>query len=212
MDPKHRILEAAALLYAQHGFRGATTRLIAEKAGVNEVTIFRTFGSKEALIGEAIRHHAHTVEGALLPAEPLDPELELSNWCRAHLTHLRNSRSLIRTCMGELEDRPELAPGASEGPTLANAQLTSYLEVLRAHGRIDETVDLRAAAAMFLGVCFADAMGRDLMPDMFPSPEDQAASEYTRLFARAIGLRATVASEGQADGDAGTPSLLATPS
>jgi len=50
MISKDRILEAAARVYSKHGFRGATTRLIAAEAGVNEVTLFRTFGSKGALL------------------------------------------------------------------------------------------------------------------------------------------------------------------
>jgi len=50
MESRERILAAAARVYAEHGFRGATTRRIAEEAGVNEITIFRQFGSKAALI------------------------------------------------------------------------------------------------------------------------------------------------------------------
>ena len=57
MDIRDRILDAAKRIYAQHGFRGATTRLIAIEAGVNEVTLFRTFGSKAALF-EALMHHS----------------------------------------------------------------------------------------------------------------------------------------------------------
>ena len=54
---REQILQAAARLYADHGFRGTTTRAIAEAAGVNEVTLFRIFGSKETLIVEAMREH-----------------------------------------------------------------------------------------------------------------------------------------------------------
>src|SRR6187549_3511551 len=127
MDLKTKILDAAVQVYAQFGFRGATTRLIAQAAGVNEVTLFRTFGSKESLIGEAIRHHARKTHVAFLPEQAEDPQRELAEWCRVHLEHLRQGRSLIRTCMGELEERPELAPNASDGPTYAATQLTAYL-------------------------------------------------------------------------------------
>ena len=48
MDAREKILLAATALYAETGFRGATTRQIAELAGVNEVTLFRQFGSKTA--------------------------------------------------------------------------------------------------------------------------------------------------------------------
>jgi AcrR family transcriptional regulator len=52
MEIRDRILDAAKRVYAKHGFRGATTRLIAIEADVNEVTIFRTFGSKAAHMRE----------------------------------------------------------------------------------------------------------------------------------------------------------------
>ena len=57
MDIRDRILDAAKRIYAQHGFRGATTRLIAIEAGVNEVTLFRTFGSKAALFEALMQGH-----------------------------------------------------------------------------------------------------------------------------------------------------------
>ena len=49
-DARARLLEAAARLYARGGESGATTRLISEEAGVNEVTLCRLFGSKTALL------------------------------------------------------------------------------------------------------------------------------------------------------------------
>ena len=53
-----KLLDVAARVYGEYGFRGATTRRIADEAGVNEITIFRQFGSKESLINEAIRTHS----------------------------------------------------------------------------------------------------------------------------------------------------------
>ena len=47
MDVREQLLEAAVKVFAIAGFRGATTRRIAQEAGVNEVTLFRQFGSKE---------------------------------------------------------------------------------------------------------------------------------------------------------------------
>ena len=54
MTVRDQLLEAAARLYAETGYRGATTRRIAMQAGVNEITLFRHFGSKDALMREAI--------------------------------------------------------------------------------------------------------------------------------------------------------------
>src|SRR6185312_8437031 len=44
-----RILEAAVLLFAQHGFNGTSTREIAHLAEVNETTLFRYYGTKKEL-------------------------------------------------------------------------------------------------------------------------------------------------------------------
>ncbi|HRY73997.1 MAG TPA: helix-turn-helix domain-containing protein, partial [Spirochaetia bacterium] len=49
-----RLLKAARSLVARKGYKGATTKEIAEAAGVNEVTLFRNFGTKERLLYEAI--------------------------------------------------------------------------------------------------------------------------------------------------------------
>ena len=46
---RQQILETAIRLFAQKGFRGTTTKEIALAAGVNEVTIFRHFATKQEL-------------------------------------------------------------------------------------------------------------------------------------------------------------------
>jgi len=46
---RQQILETAITLFAQKGFRGTTTKEIALAAGVNEVTIFRHFATKQEL-------------------------------------------------------------------------------------------------------------------------------------------------------------------
>ncbi|MBL8130854.1 MAG: TetR/AcrR family transcriptional regulator [Anaerolineae bacterium] len=49
-DTRQRIIDAALALFSEVGYARATTRAIAERAGVNEVTIFRHFGSKKSLL------------------------------------------------------------------------------------------------------------------------------------------------------------------
>src|SRR5438128_11529526 len=109
MEIRDRILDAAKKIYAQHGFRGATTRLIAIEAGVNEVTLFRTFGSKAALFEALMQHHVAQSPIPELPDNPRDPEREMTRWVSAVLSHMRENRALIRTCFGEIEERPEAA-------------------------------------------------------------------------------------------------------
>ncbi|HEX5017334.1 MAG TPA: TetR/AcrR family transcriptional regulator [Actinomycetes bacterium] len=49
---KDRILLAASQLFALHGFRGASTRAIAEQVGVRQPSLFKHFDSKREMLGE----------------------------------------------------------------------------------------------------------------------------------------------------------------
>ena len=184
-----KILAAAQRVYAEHGFRGATTRRIAELAGVNEVTLFRIFGSKDALLDEAVRPNATRREVSVLTDHPVDPEAEVTTWVGAQLEFLRERRSLIRKTMSEVEERPHLIACVREGPQCAHRALAQYLAALVEHGWVAAIPDPRAAIAMLMGAIFGDAMGREMIPENFP-PISTAPAAYARLFLRAIGLRA----------------------
>ena len=189
MISRQKLIDAAARVYGEFGFRGATTRRIAEEAGVNEVTLFRLFGSKSQLIAEAIQRHAPPVNNpSLLPDTPVDPLRELTQWCSERLSHLRVCRSLIRKTLSELEEHPEMAPCMSEGPRYSYAQLRRYAERLAKQSGVElDEESSAAAAAMLMGALFGDAMGRDMMPDTYPQPEEAAPGLYASLFLRALG-------------------------
>lgn len=188
MNRRNEILAAAAEVFAQHGFRGSTTRRIAEAAGVNEITIFRQFGSKEALIGEAMKHMTDSAGLAPLPEIPSDPERELTEWSESFIKHLRLRSSIIRKTMSEVEERPEMSECASSVPIEASNELCKYLVALRRQGRTSGKFDPITAAAMLMGAIFADAMGRGMMPEVFPQPQEKAAHMYTVLLLRALGV------------------------
>lgn len=46
---RDRVLDAATAVFAARGYRGASTQRIAERAGVNQATVFRIFNSKREL-------------------------------------------------------------------------------------------------------------------------------------------------------------------
>jgi len=188
MNRRDEILNAAACVFAQHGFRGSTTRRIADAAGVNEITLFRQFGSKEALIREAMRHMTQSTGLSELPEAPVDPEAELTGWSERFINHLRLQSSIIRKTMGEMDERPEMGENASYVPRKASNDLCLYLTALKRDGIATQAFDPKTAASMLMGSIFADAMGRDMMPDVYPQPADKAAHMYTRLLLQAIGV------------------------
>jgi AcrR family transcriptional regulator len=204
-DSRDRILEAAARVYAQYGFRGATTRLIAQEAGVNEVTLFRLFGSKAQLFDELLNKQLHASNVPILPKEPGDPEVEVTEWCAVLLAQMRASRSFLRKMIGETEERPEAARSACIGPHVAAESLDRYVQRLRARGLADPDADARTAISMFMSAMFGDVMVRDAMDEhFFPEPAEDAPARYVRTFLRAAGVTTASAyparnSNGRAD-------------
>lgn len=185
-DTRTRVLDAAARVYAEHGFHGATTRLIAEHAEVNEVTIFRLFGTKEALLAAAVRAEASREPPGALPAVPQDPARELAVWCEELLARLRAQRDLLRTCFAESATHPALVADALGGFRLAGRMLADYVAALRAQGRVRPDADAEAAQAMLLAALIADALGRDQMPEVYPVPTELAPGRYVGAFLSAI--------------------------
>ncbi len=190
---RDHILDAAARLYGEHGFRGTTTRRIAQEAGVNEVTLFRLFGSKTALLLQALRAHGVAPAGAELPMEPADPLAELTNWASHKRKAISGMRSIIRKAMSEFEENPDMPKCMTHGANMTHVSIREYFERLVTAGFIDAKADIPAAASMFISSIFQDAISRDMMPQNFPHPTSAAPETYARLCLKSLGYDAASA-------------------
>lgn len=188
MDAREQLLQAAMKVYSQSGVRGATTKRIAQEAGVNEVTLFRHFGSKEALMQEALAWKAQALFKATLPAEPSDPDRELLAFCQDHYDALWEHRELIRVSMGEFGEHPDATRLACRESARMDAELQHYLQALKTGGWASGDWLPQAAASMLLGTLFSDVMGRDCMPQCYPYSPRDAVRQYVSLFLRGIGV------------------------
>lgn len=189
MERRSGLLRAAARVYAKYGYRGSTTRRIADEARVNEVTIFRQFGSKDTLIHEAIATCGGVEMVPDLPSNPSDPCQELTRWGSTVMEHLREMQSMVRRGMSEQEEHPQLAASITAGPIKASNVLRAYLLKLRKDGIVDEDFDERVVSSMFISSLFMDALERDSMPDLFPTPLNTACAQYARTMLKSIGMQ-----------------------
>lgn len=183
---RERILEAAARVYAQHGFRGATTRLIANEAGVNEVTLFRSFGSKNALIEAVLAQYGQSRPHVVLPADPADPAAELTAFVSESLARIREIRPLLMHTMSEVDERPEAHEFACRGRHQFHDTIATYIRTLQQRGLADRDVNADVAAVMLTATVMSDAVARHIVPDVYP-PLSSAAGQYVDVFLRLIG-------------------------
>lgn len=68
-ERRHQILRVAVSLFSNRGFRGTTTKEIAQAAGVSEAMVFRHFATKEELYAAILDHKACSGTGSFEPAE-----------------------------------------------------------------------------------------------------------------------------------------------
>jgi AcrR family transcriptional regulator len=190
MDLRSRIIEAAGKVYSEVGYRGATTRRIAAEAGCNELTLFRHFGSKAALIHEAVTCCGPESKLIPLPETPVDPYTEVREWAWLHFTQMRQHQGMIRTTIGEIEEHPELVR-PSDPYVLAYDQLSGYIQRLQAAGRAHPDVDPESAAAVLLNTILLNGIMRDLMPEVIPDTPEFHVDQFVTLFLRGIGVTLT---------------------
>jgi AcrR family transcriptional regulator len=190
-DLSTRILDAAARIYAETGFRGTTTRRVAQEAGVNEVTLFRHFGTKEALVKAALGR-VHQQMPPFVLGEPKDPGAEIYAWALGIYRHWFEGRKLICRVMGDLVEHREIAPGVCEEPQCEHGRLSAYLTTMRELGLTTREFHSDAAAGLLLGAIFTHAVWREHFEDETVPPAQVVIREYVRLLLSSIGATAEV--------------------
>jgi len=103
-EKRGQIIEAAGMLFVEHGFEKVSMEGIAKSAGVSKQTVYSHFGNKQQLFTAAI--DAKCEEYNLVPEKQgaeMDFETYLTYFC-THLTSLLNSAEAIgifRVCVRE---------------------------------------------------------------------------------------------------------------
>ncbi len=185
---RNRILRAAAEVYTEAGFKGTTTRRIAEVAEVNEITLFRQFGNKDALVKAALME-LYQQEHPVMLGEPVDPPSELYNWAHATVHHWHEARHLIFRVMGDLLEYPALAPDVCREPAAHHERLSAYLRRMQERGLTSHEFVPEAAAGMMLGSVFSHAVWREHLKDRDMPPLDVIVQHYVQLLLNAVGYK-----------------------
>lgn len=105
--PAADLFEATISVYAECGYLGATTQEIARRAGVNEVTLFRRFGSKAALISAALTDRLAEAPFARVAATD-DVQADLLSLVRAYDQTARLYGGAVMTLLTDVAHHPEL--------------------------------------------------------------------------------------------------------
>lgn len=158
-ETRNRILAATREILANKGRRGTTTREIADLAGVNEATLFRHFGNKDALIEACVDRCCPAMElQELLPCLNGDLEEDLRLIARTLTDRMEQVRDLIIMSLSEAENGTGVGDAAWRGPTAIKEIIAAYMAKRVQSG--DLAGDPVLLARFFMGMVFAQVVGR----------------------------------------------------
>lgn len=149
-----RIIDAALQLISEKGYTAATTKAIAELAGVNEVTIFRHFGNKRGILKAIIEQFSYF---PLLQKEiknvTWDLETDLLNFSMKHFNFLMSIKDFVMIGFKEALQFPEINEEIANIPLHIKNELIHYLQEMHERGKIRE-IDFEATALSLIAINF----------------------------------------------------------
>lgn len=189
---KDKIIREAIRLFAEKGFKGTTTKEIADSAGINEALIFRHFSTKRELYSAIIKYKIDNQEGIELPVKKYgntkDDWLIFEELANNIISYVRNDPEFIRL----------LYFSGLEGHELSDIFFDGYIKHMRSvlreyiERRINEgdfkKVNPSLATRAFLGmvgnyVIHNTIFNQNVLEDV---EEKELVSTFTSLFLKGI--------------------------
>jgi AcrR family transcriptional regulator len=166
-----KLLRAATSVFAKRGVSGATTREIAQRARVNEVTLFRLFKNKEELLRRVILCSGQRFAD-VFDAAPLESAADLrrtvENFARVYAQKVSENEEFIRTFMGELTRHLKLCRRLFvEGGAPTRQKFIDYLRAAKRRGLLRKDIDPTMAADALTAMIFGGVMRRPLTSDTY---------------------------------------------
>jgi AcrR family transcriptional regulator len=164
-ETRQRILGAAARVFAEAGYARSTTRALAAAAGVNEVTLFRHFGSKKNLFAAVIEQFGGPAVTISLRAQLTgNYRQDLLIIGRQLLQLLLERKDALRLMLCEATHFPEVQEVMVQNPRQIRLMLAEYLRQQIANGQV-RPLHPEAMAQSFLGMFFSYAIAAGLLED-----------------------------------------------
>jgi len=185
-DTRQRILQAAAEIMAEKGYVGTTTKAIAEAAGVNEVTLFRHFGSKRNLLSEMISQHSALPGLTELIESQLtgDYHEDLIRLATVFFRAITERKEALRLMLCEARELPEVREVVVQIPDQLRGVLTRYFQRQMDVGNVKE-MHPELMAQAFLGMFFSYGIAREMLSsEIAPEvPQKALIAQFVEIFA-----------------------------
>jgi TetR/AcrR family transcriptional regulator, fatty acid metabolism regulator protein len=189
-ERQQQILQAAAQVFAEKGFDGATIRDIARAAGVSEGSIYLYFKNKQDLLVHLPRQFMQPPVDALRSAiadsdTPPSPE-ELLQFVAKNIVHVvTHNRELMRVLFTSLPmmDEETRSTYMREGPAYAVETIEKYIRAQQAAGVFRDDLNPTIAARILPGMMLFFLLIQEIL-----KPKDLERFEYDEVIPNVISI------------------------
>jgi AcrR family transcriptional regulator len=184
-----KILLATINLMAEKGYDSTTTKEIALAAGVNEVTLFRHFGTKEKLLEAAFNRFHYGNEMTKLFNEGLKGNLheDLLTLSRTYHNIMNRNRKLISISLKGSSTLPDaVLQEASRNPKHLKNLLAEYLTAMSSQGKVvTSNPEIQALSFMWMnfGAFISSLHTKEAVSE---ETLNEFIEESVRLFTKAL--------------------------
>jgi AcrR family transcriptional regulator len=180
-----KIMVAAAKKFADQGFLGTTTKEIAKEAGVNEVTIFRLFKTKNNLFETIVNRYSGLPSMIKLMENNFTGDLEedLLNLSKTFHTIFMKRANIVQMMLCEASRVDAFKNIMAKIPEQLITTLANVFEKHIANGDI-KPLNPYLLGQTFLGFYFYLGTTKDILKNsvVHTMPEDEIIRQFVQIF------------------------------
>jgi AcrR family transcriptional regulator len=192
---REQILLEAMQCFAENGFRGTTTRALAERVGITEAALYRYFPSKESLYRAIVDRKIRAPEVVALvesAAERRDDRAVFGGLAREIFRRLEEDPAFLRILLFTALEGHALAEPFFASRVRRLREFVAGYVALRVSEGAFRPVEPALAARAFLGMIFDHMNVRMVFrqTEAYPQPLDEVADTFTSIFLDGVQQRA----------------------
>ncbi|MBB6731585.1 TetR/AcrR family transcriptional regulator [Cohnella zeiphila] len=133
-----KILECSLDLMSEKGYKAVTMKEIAAAASVSEMTVFRTFGSKQAILDAIIERYLSSAPVERIGRKNFSYELEEDLLMISELYHevLNRNRKIYLISILERKTMPEIHRRLHDNASKLLQRVTEYFRAMQEKGKV----------------------------------------------------------------------------
>ncbi len=174
---RRQILDVAATCFGEHGYRGTTTAMLAEAAGVTEPILYRHFESKQSLFVELINIISDVVLETFANRleHVISPQRKMRLLLEEHPARQDHGEGIYRVmfqAMTEVHDAKPIARAVRRHLRRLHQMVTTEIHALQRHGTMRRDTPPEQLGWMVVHLAFGYGMIEPMKPAGHDAVED----------------------------------------